>query len=98
MYNPKNPDKIYKVYQIRSDVDLESFADGALVLRLTDRRIFELNFTARAILKYTDGQRSVQEVALALAKEYEIGLEEVVLDIKTFYDSFTVQKIVEEVR
>lgn len=99
MYNPKIPDKTYKIYQIRTDVDVESFTDGALVLRLKDRQMFEINSTGREVLIHTDGKRTTGEVAHALMVDYHItNLGEVLQDVIELYDHLTAQGIVEAVK
>ena len=74
---------------------LESFTEGALVLRLSDRQLFELNSTAQRILALTDGQRSAGQVASALAADFEIAEEAAREDVLSLYRNFIAQGIVE---
>jgi hypothetical protein len=83
------------VYRLSPHAALESFAEGALLLRLTDRHLFELNPSAQRILELTDGQRSVMQVASALAQDFEIDEELARQDVLSLYADFELQGIVE---
>ena len=84
-----------RAYRLASQVALESFAEGGLLLRLTDRRLFELNPTALRILELSDGGRSAGEVAAALAAAFEIDEEQALEDVLSLYDDFMEQGMVE---
>jgi transcriptional regulator of acetoin/glycerol metabolism len=90
-------DSLVIIYQIAPQVVLESFEDGALVLQLQDRRLTELNPTARDVLHFTDGKRSVRAVAELLADEYQISTEEALSDVMELYGQLLDQKILEKV-
>ena len=83
------------VYRLSPHVALESFAEGALLLRLTDRHLFELNPSAQRILELTDGQRSALHVARAMAADFEITEEEALQDVLSLYTGFAEQGIVD---
>jgi hypothetical protein len=83
------------VYKLSTHVALESFDDGALLLRLTDRHLFELNHTAQRILELTDGQRGMNEVASALAEDFQISKELALQDIISVYNELSTQGIIE---
>jgi hypothetical protein len=83
------------VYRLSPHVALESFAEGALLLRLTDRHLFELNPTAQRILELTDGQRSARQVASALALDFEIAEEAALEDVLSLYAEFVSQGLVD---
>jgi hypothetical protein len=82
------------VYKIAPQVAVESFEDGALVLKLEDRSLTELNPTARDVLALTDGIRSTEQVAEELAWEYQIPLDVAQNDIRELYDQLFEQQIV----
>ena len=48
-------DQTQEVFRLYPHVVMEGFEDGALVLRLKDRHLLELNTTAQHILELTDG-------------------------------------------
>ena len=83
------------VYRLSSQAALESFEEGGLVLRLTDRHLFELNATALRILELSDGRRNAGEVAAALAAAFEIDEEQALEDVLSLYDDFIEQGMVE---
>ena len=83
------------VYRLSTHVALESFDDGALLLRLTDRHLFELNPAAQRILELTDGQRRVSQVASTMAEDFQIPEELALQDILSTYNELTSQGIVE---
>jgi hypothetical protein len=58
------------VYRLHDDAALACFADGALVMRLSDYHLFELNTPAGDILSRLDGNLSLAHIAEALAQEY----------------------------
>ena len=68
-----------------ASVVMESFEDGALVLRLNDRHLFELNPTACSVLAHTDGRRSAAEIAILLANEYQVPFEVALQDVIELY-------------
>jgi hypothetical protein len=84
-----------KVYCVSQGILVEGFEDGALVVRLEDRRLIELNTTAHDVIKLTDGQRSLIQVAVELANEYEITPEEALADLQELYAQLHAWKIVE---
>lgn len=85
------------VYKIAPQVAMESFEDGALVLKLEDRSLTELNPTARDVLALTDGTRSTEQVAEELAREFEIPLEVAMGDVNELYERLIEQQIIERV-
>jgi thiamine monophosphate synthase len=60
-------------YKLSKDALLETFDDGGLVLVLPERRLVELNPSAVEIVKLLDGQRSPEQVAAEIAKNYDIS-------------------------
>ena len=72
-----------EIYNLSSQVVLEAFDDSALVLRLKDRHLFELNQTAREILIRTSGQLSVGQIAVEIAQIYQLNASEACQDVLT---------------
>ncbi len=77
---------------------MEGFDDGALVLRLEDRHLFELNPVAHYILALTDGAHRAGEVAAALAAEFEISVAEALADTMALYEQLLRDRLVIEAR
>lgn len=86
-----------QVFRPSAQVVIEAFENGALVLRLANQHLIELNPIASAILAKSDGQHSVTQVAAALAKACEIPETEVRQDVIALYKQFLTQEIVESI-
>ena len=84
-----------RVYKLTEHTFVEGFEDGALVLRMNNRNIFELNLTAYQILENTDGVRTDTEVAIVIADIYKIPEIETFNDVRDLYNRMKAQKIVE---
>jgi len=82
-------------FQLRPDVVMECFDDGALILRLSDRHLIEVNPVGQHILNLTDGGRNAAEVAGALADHFEISTAEALEDTLAFYADLQAQGVVE---
>ncbi len=85
------------VYKIAPQVAVESFEDGALVLKLKERSLTELNPTARDVLALTDGIRSTEQIAESLAQEYEIPFDTALGDVSELFARLIEQQIIERV-
>jgi hypothetical protein len=83
-------------YTLNPDAVLECFDDGALVLRVEDSNIFELNSTARDILMRTEGQNTLGEVAAFLAQDYGISEEDAFQDVNDLCKQLLAQNILQE--
>jgi len=83
------------VLQLRSDVVMEGFDDGALILRLADRHLIEVNPVGQHILELTDGKRSPTQVANLLAERYAIAAAEALQDTLAFYSDLRSQGVLE---
>jgi hypothetical protein len=85
------------VFRLCPQVVMEGFEEGALLLRLQDRHLFELNPTAHRVLALTDGQRHAAQVAAALAEAYQISEAEALQDTVSLYAQLSAQGVVEMV-
>lgn len=83
------------ICRIRSQITIEQFETGALLLRDTDLNLIVLNKSASDILSLTDGKRSVNKVAEKLAQLYDILIEDTLLDVSTLYLQLIAQGILE---
>lgn len=87
-----------RIFCLAPYVVMEGFDEGALVLRLEDRHLFELNSVAHYILALTDGAHRVAEVAAALAAEFEIPAAEALADTMALYEQLSRDRLVIEAR
>lgn len=85
------------MFRVHPGAVLEGFEDGALVLRLEDRRLFELNPTAQYVLEHSDGQRDAAQVAAMLAEAFDIPESEALEDTLALYARLCEQRIVQAV-
>jgi hypothetical protein len=85
------------VYRISEQVFIEGFKEGALVLRIKDRNIFELNLTAYHVLNNTNGLRKVADIAKLIAEMYKISEKDALDDVVELYKYLVAQDIVERV-
>jgi len=97
MYNALNIEKAARVYRISSDAVFESFDEGALVLRLDDRHLFELNSIACVILGKTDGILTASEIVSKLAETDNVITEDVLSDVIELFEQLIAQNIIEVV-
>lgn len=86
-----------RVFQLSSQAVMEGFEEGALLLQLNDRHLFELNPTAYYILKQTDGLRTVSQVARGLIEEYQISEAEALQDVLSLYAQFSARGVIEAI-
>jgi pyrroloquinoline quinone biosynthesis protein D len=61
---------------------------------LAPERVFNPDETAVAVLKLCDGQRSVNEIAAILSKEYQAPIEEITNDITTMLQDLSDKGVV----
>jgi hypothetical protein len=86
------------VFRLRSKIVMEGFEDGALVLRLKDRHLLEMNPMAGRILEFTDGKRNVGQVAALLQESYQISKEQALKDTLVLLEQLSTQDIVEIIK
>lgn len=70
------------IYRLHPAVAVESFGERSLALHCEDLRLVELNATAADLLSRLDGQTSLQEVAAAMAADYDQPLANVWADVQ----------------
>lgn len=95
--NFQNDSLFQRIYQKKADIVIEGFDDGALVLKVSDRTLIELNPTAHDVLQLTDGKRSLTQVAEALSAQYEITSDQAREDVAELYQQFLEQGILEPI-
>ena len=84
------------IFQIKSDILMQGFDDGALLLRLSDRHLIDTNQVGQIILELTDGQKNVQQIAEFLAQKYSIPESQALQDTLDFYNSLQTKKVVKK--
>lgn len=90
-------DLVEATYRIAPDVTLESFEDGALVLRLETRALTELHSLERDVLHFMDGKRTVREVAEALRGGHNLSTKAALRVVLELCSQLLDQKILEKV-
>jgi hypothetical protein len=86
-----------QIYQLKEKVYIEAFEDGALVLRLVDRSIFQFNLTALKVLELTDGAHSIEDIAGSIASTFSITEEEAATDIAELYAHLRNEELIESI-
>ena len=86
------------IFRLCSQVVMEKFEDGALLLRLEDRHLFDLNPTAYCVLKKTDGRRNAAQVADAVAETCQVTGAEALQDTILLYAQLSNQGLIEMVK
>ena len=97
------------IYRLKAQLVEEEFDKDALYLylagragdspsRLNNRRLFEFNETARAVLALTDGEHSVAGVAAAFAEKCQMTTAEILPDVTKLYEQLADQGIIELVQ
>lgn len=73
------------IYALEPHSAYEEFEDGGLVFNQTDLTITSINLTGCQVLKLTNGQRSIQEIAHFITRLFDISIEVAISDIIDFY-------------
>jgi hypothetical protein len=82
-------------FALRDEVAIEDFEEGSLVLLCEQLRLVQLNPTARDVVGRLDGQRSVRQVARAVAEALAQPLEPVLADVVELLADLERQGVVE---
>lgn len=90
-------EQVTTIFRLCPQVVLEGFEDGALLLRLEDRHLFELNPTAYYILENTNGQRNAAQIAAAMVEIFQLSEIEALREILSLYARLSAQGIVESI-
>ncbi len=69
------------VFSLNPVVAIEDFHQSSLALHCEELRLVELNVTARDIVGRLDGQRTLAEVADAMAADYDQPVDMVLSDV-----------------
>ena len=66
-YCPRSPDPCLLRFRLRDDTAIEDFGDRSLVLLCDALQLREINGRSKQLLELLDGERTVQDIALAVA-------------------------------
>jgi hypothetical protein len=69
-------------YKVQDEVAIEDFADGSLMLLCRQKKIIEINHSARRIIGLMDGKRDLRQVIKKIARYNKIQEEEAREDIQ----------------
>lgn len=61
--------------------NVQSVADGAVILLTDSGQLFTGNGTTDAILHHIDGRRTVTDLAAALQEEFDVSLDTAIADV-----------------
>jgi hypothetical protein len=82
-------------YVFRDEVAIEDFEDGSLALLCEQLRLVHLNPMARDIVGRLDGERTVWQVAEAVAQAHGQPFERVLSDVLELLTALEAQGVVE---
>jgi hypothetical protein len=69
-------------YKVQDEVAIEDFADGSLMLLCQQKKIIEINPSARRVLGLMDGKRDLRQVIKKIARYHKIQEKEAREDIQ----------------
>jgi len=82
-------------YVLRDEIAIEDFEDGSLALLCEQLRLVQLNPVAREILALLDGERTVRQVAEAVAQAHGQPFDQVLSDVLELLTTLEAQGVVE---
>jgi hypothetical protein len=82
-------------YVLRDEVAIEDFEDGSLVLLCEQLRLVQLNPMARDIVGHLDGERTVRQIAEAVAQAHGQPFDQVLSDMVELLTALEAQGVVE---
>lgn len=83
------------MYRLTKTVLVQHFDDGALLLDTATRRLITLNHSAYHVIRLTNGEYSVTQVAQALTALYDVAESVVHTDVHAFYALLAEHDLVE---
>ena len=91
--NPISPLSIYKLYP---NILLEFFDDGALLLKMEDGQLVELDPVASDMIESSDGINNVNDIAALISSKHRKPLKEAVQEVINQYEQLTAKMIMFE--
>ena len=70
------------VYALAEGVSFETVSDGSVILVFRSGQLYSCNETSTAFLLELDGKRTLDQVAAAMAEQFEAAPEEIAADIE----------------
>lgn len=71
-----------QIFKLANGATFERVADGAVVLVFGNGQLYSCNDTSAAFLDAIDGQRSLGDIALLIAGEFEAPPAEILADLR----------------
>ena len=90
------PSSLPATYRLNPVVAIEDFGERSLALHCEDLRMVELNATARDLVRRLDGQTPLEQVAAAIARDYDQSPETVFVDVQETIAQMVALDIVEQ--
>ncbi|HOU11798.1 MAG TPA: PqqD family protein [Anaerolineae bacterium] len=85
------------IYRLNPVVAIEDFGERSLALHCEDLRLVELNATARDLVNRLDGETPLEQVAAAMAADYQQPFEMILEDARIILGQMEQLGIVEAV-
>lgn len=85
------------IYTLHPAVAIESFGERSLAFHCEDLRLVELNATAADLLARLDGQRTLEEIAAAMAADYGQPPDDVWADVQESISQMVDLGLVEQI-
>lgn len=83
-------------YPVRkAELAHRTLGDEAVVVEFQNSYFFSLNPVGTFIWNHCDGQHSIRQIAAAIAKEYDVSLDEAARDCQDFVESLAEQGLLE---
>ena len=85
------------IYRLNPVVAIEDFGERSLALHCEDLRLVELNATARELVNRLDGETPLEQVAAAMAADYQQPFEMILEDARIILGQMEQLGIVEPI-
>ncbi|MEJ5308351.1 MAG: PqqD family protein [Anaerolineae bacterium] len=85
------------IYRLNPVVAIEDFGERSLALHCEDLRLVELNATARDLVNRLDGEKTLEDIAAAMAADYQQPFEIIFEDMRVILGQMEQLGIVEPV-
>ena len=86
-----------RVLKHRADIRYRLVGDEAVVVRQDAAEVLAINDVGARILELIDAKSTVAQLVETMSTEYDVGREELLVDVENFVDAMHDAGIVEEV-
>jgi pyrroloquinoline quinone biosynthesis protein D len=87
-----------QAFKLADGVTFESVDDGAVVLVFDNGQLYSCNDTSAAFLNAIDGQRTLSDVAVVIAQEFDAPVAEILADLRDLASEMQSEGIIAAVR